>query len=149
MHATFFCYIILFTLILGYIILSHVKSFNLISEMNNSNFTSASPLRWGIVSAGLICNDFVIAMSTLNSSEHVAAAIAARNIQDAEKFAKEHGIKKWYGSYKELFQDPDIGEIFSFSMRLECLKTHPLFIRILFAGLGMQHKSLEEAETYT
>lgn len=70
---------------------------------------SSRPLRWGIVSTGLICNDFVIAMSVLCRSKHVVAAVAARQLQDAEKFAKQHGIEKWYGSYAELFQDPDIG----------------------------------------
>ncbi|CAL8144675.1 unnamed protein product [Orchesella dallaii] len=69
-------------------------------------------LRWGIVSAGLISNDFVVAMTTLNPSEHVAAAVAARSVADAEKFAKEHDIPKFYGSYEELFQDPEIDVIY-------------------------------------
>lgn len=77
--------------------------------MKGKNSLGSNPLHWGIVSAGLISNDFVTAMSTLNSAEHVAAAVAARNLQDAERFAQDHKIKKWYGSYKELFQDPDIG----------------------------------------
>lgn len=68
-------------------------------------------LRWGIVGAGLISNEFAIAMSTLDPAEHVACAVAARDLQNAKRFANEHSIKKAYGSYKELFQDPDIGRI--------------------------------------
>lgn len=69
-----------------------------------------APLRWGIVTTGLISNDFVIAMTTLNPAEHVAHAVAARSLENAEKFAKEHNIQKWYGSYEELFKDPEIGK---------------------------------------
>ncbi|CAL8144825.1 unnamed protein product [Orchesella dallaii] len=76
-----------------------------------SDLTSR-PLRWGIVSAGLISNDFVVALGTLNPQEHTVAAVAARKLEDAEKFAKEHGIPKAYDSYQKLFDDPEVDVIY-------------------------------------
>lgn len=38
------------------------------------------------------------------------AAIASRNLERAKDFAKKHGIPTAYGSYKELANNPDIGE---------------------------------------
>ncbi len=37
--------------------------------------------------------------------------IAARSLERAKEFAKKHGIPKAYGSYEELAEDPDIGEL--------------------------------------
>ena len=52
--------------------------------------------KWGIVSAGMISHDFVNALSTLDKSEHVVVAVAARALDAAEKFAKKFGIPKAY-----------------------------------------------------
>lgn len=38
-------------------------------------------------------------------------AVAARDLQHAEEFAKKHNIPRAYGSYDELAKDPDIGEL--------------------------------------
>ena len=53
--------------------------------------TADRPLRWGIISAGKICHDFVNSLATLDKSEHEVVAVAARNINSAEAFAKKHG----------------------------------------------------------
>lgn len=37
------------------------------------------PLRWGILSAAKICNDFLAAMTTLPAGENLPVAIAARS----------------------------------------------------------------------
>lgn len=39
------------------------------------------------------------------------AVIASRSLERAKEFAKRHGIPKAYGSYEELANDPDIGEL--------------------------------------
>lgn len=39
-------------------------------------------------------------------------AVASRDLQHAEEFAKRHKVPRVYGSYQELAQDPDIGELF-------------------------------------
>ena len=35
--------------------------------------------------------------------------MAARELKDAEEFAKKHGIAKAYGSYEELTKDIELG----------------------------------------
>lgn len=64
------------------------------------------------MSAGLISHDWAVAVSTLPETEHKIVAVSARNIENADKFAKEHNIDRAYGSYLELCQDPEIGEFF-------------------------------------
>ncbi|XP_067624806.1 trans-1,2-dihydrobenzene-1,2-diol dehydrogenase-like isoform X2 [Eurosta solidaginis] len=59
-------------------------------------------LRWGIVSAGNISHDFAVALSTLPTTDHKLAAVAARQKERAEEFAKLHEIPNAFGSYKEL-----------------------------------------------
>ncbi|ODM95224.1 Trans-1,2-dihydrobenzene-1,2-diol dehydrogenase [Orchesella cincta] len=70
------------------------------------------PLRWGIISAGLISHDFVVALGTLNPQEHIAVAVGARRLEDAEKFAKLHGIPKAYDSYQKVFEDPEVDVVY-------------------------------------
>nr|KAF6268594.1 dihydrodiol dehydrogenase [Myotis myotis] len=65
-------------------------------------------LRWGIVSAGLICSDFTTVLRALPRSEHQVVAVAARDLSRAKEFARKHDIPKAYGSYEELAKDPDV-----------------------------------------
>lgn len=65
--------------------------------------------RWGIVSTGRISHDFVTAISSLPSHEHVVVAVAARDLLHAEEFAKKHNIQKAYSDYEQLAKDRDIG----------------------------------------
>lgn len=66
-------------------------------------------LKWGIVSAGKISNDFVAALKLASETEHQIVAVAARNKERAEEFAKKFHIPRAYGSYKELAEDKDVG----------------------------------------
>lgn len=66
--------------------------------------------RWGIASVGKISHDFATALSTLSDKEHKLVAVAARDLPRAKAFAELHDASKAYGSYKELAQDPDVGE---------------------------------------
>ncbi|KAM5236879.1 trans-1,2-dihydrobenzene-1,2-diol dehydrogenase [Ctenodactylus gundi] len=68
----------------------------------------AMPLRWGIVSAGLIASDFTTVLCSLPRSEHQVVAVAARDLGRAQEFARKHGIPKAYGSYEELARDPNV-----------------------------------------
>ncbi|XP_067001941.1 trans-1,2-dihydrobenzene-1,2-diol dehydrogenase [Anabrus simplex] len=68
--------------------------------------------RWGIASAGKISHDFVTALSTLPSEEHVVVAVAARQLERAQEFAKLHKISKAYGSYEELAKDNNIDVVY-------------------------------------
>ncbi|XP_055381797.1 trans-1,2-dihydrobenzene-1,2-diol dehydrogenase [Condylostylus longicornis] len=69
-------------------------------------------LCWGIAAAGRITHDFVTALNTLPNGNHKIIAIADPEIQRAIDFANKHQIKKHYGSYDELANDPNIGIIY-------------------------------------
>lgn len=65
-----------------------------------------NPLRWGILSAGLISHDFLAGFAHLPEEEHKVIAVAARNLENAEKLTKVHNVPK---SYEELVKDSEIG----------------------------------------
>jgi len=69
-------------------------------------------LRWGIMSAGKICSDFVISMTTLDPKEHQVVGVAARNLESAQDFAKRLNIPNAYSSYEELAKNPNIDVIY-------------------------------------
>lgn len=70
------------------------------------------PLRWGIVTAGKISNDFVNAFNTYpQRGDQEIAAVAARSQENAEKFAKLHGIKQVFESYQAMAVSKDIGKL--------------------------------------
>ncbi|KAG7467994.1 hypothetical protein MATL_G00138060 [Megalops atlanticus] len=68
--------------------------------------------KWGICTVGKISNDFTVALKTLPSEEHQVVAVAARDLQRAQDFAKKHGIPRAYGSYEELANDPDVDVVY-------------------------------------
>lgn len=45
------------------------------------------------------------------SVHYQIVAVAARDLQHAEDFAKRHNIPRAYGSYDELAKNPDVGEL--------------------------------------
>ncbi|KAM9208017.1 LOW QUALITY PROTEIN: trans-1,2-dihydrobenzene-1,2-diol dehydrogenase [Leptosomus discolor] len=69
------------------------------------------PTCWGIC-CGRISHDFVVALKTLPPEEHVAVAVAARELPRAEAFARCHGLPRAYGSYQELAEDPDVAVVY-------------------------------------
>ncbi len=71
-----------------------------------------SCLRWGIAGAGKISFDFCLALKTLDAKHHCIKAVAARSKERASEFADKLEIEKSYGSYDELFCDPEIDVIY-------------------------------------
>ncbi|XP_075224440.1 trans-1,2-dihydrobenzene-1,2-diol dehydrogenase-like [Lycorma delicatula] len=69
-------------------------------------------LKWGIVSAGKISNDFTCAMKNLPKDEHEVIAVAARDKARADNFAKIHNIPTAYGSYEEIAANPNIDVVY-------------------------------------
>ncbi|MGX7131178.1 MULTISPECIES: Gfo/Idh/MocA family protein [Enterococcus] len=67
-------------------------------------------IRYGIVSTARIVPRFVAGVK--ESREGEVAAIAARELERAEKMAKELEIPTAYGSYEELFQDSTIDIVY-------------------------------------
>ena len=69
-------------------------------------------VRWGIISTAKIGTEKVI--PGIQKSEHSeVVAIASRDLKRAEAAAKELGIAKAYGSYEELFADPEIDAVYN------------------------------------
>lgn len=67
-------------------------------------------LKWGVVGCGLISHDFLKAMNKGNRP-HKIVAVADDNVEQAENFKKRVDLNedvKAYGSFKELFEDPQV-----------------------------------------
>jgi predicted dehydrogenase len=69
-------------------------------------------IRWGIISTANIGVDKVIP-GMLNSRQIEVRAIASRSLPKAKRVAKKLGIPVAYGSYEELFDDPEIDAIYN------------------------------------
>ena len=65
---------------------------------------------WGIMGLGDIANAF--AEEALCGSQNPPYAVASRSLKKAQEFAARYGAKKAYGSYEELFEDPDVDMIY-------------------------------------
>lgn len=66
--------------------------------------------RWGILAPGKMAAKFTSGLKICDKAELYAAG--SRDVSRAEKFAREHGFKKYYGSYEELADDPDVDIIY-------------------------------------
>ncbi|XP_029937023.1 trans-1,2-dihydrobenzene-1,2-diol dehydrogenase-like [Myripristis murdjan] len=85
--------------------------------------------RWGICSAGKISHDFTVALRTLAPQDHEIVAVAARNLEHAQEFAKKHNIPRAYGSYEELAKDADIDVVYVGTIHPHHLSSGTLFMR--------------------
>ncbi|SDY84913.1 Predicted dehydrogenase [Amycolatopsis xylanica] len=67
-------------------------------------------LRWGLLAAGSIAEEFAAA---IRESEHgTLAAVAARSADRAAEFAARHEIPRSYGGYEALLADPDVDAVY-------------------------------------
>jgi predicted dehydrogenase len=70
------------------------------------------PVNWGIISTALIGTAKVI--PAMQKSKHCRIqAIASRDLALAQKWAKQLGIPKAYGSYEALLADPEIEAVYN------------------------------------
>ncbi len=69
-----------------------------------------SKARWGIVSTGYIANRFADSLKHVEGA--VIEAVASRSEDKARAFAEKYGIKKYYSSYEELSNNPDIDIVY-------------------------------------
>lgn len=63
-------------------------------------------LKMAIMGAGSIANKMAATITKMENIE--AYAIAARELDRAEDFAKKYGFTKAYGSYEEMLNDPEV-----------------------------------------
>jgi predicted dehydrogenase len=67
-------------------------------------------LRWGILGTGNIARQWT---GGLRSSARTAVhAVASRQVESAEVFARAHGIAAAYGSYEQLVRDPSLDAVY-------------------------------------
>ncbi|XP_041662352.1 trans-1,2-dihydrobenzene-1,2-diol dehydrogenase-like isoform X2 [Cheilinus undulatus] len=85
--------------------------------------------RWGICSAGKISHDFLVALRTLAPEDHEVVAVAARELQHAEEFARKHKIPVAYGSYEELAKDPNVDVVYVGTVHPHHLTSGKLFMK--------------------
>ncbi|WP_163516470.1 Gfo/Idh/MocA family protein [Gelidibacter japonicus] len=67
-------------------------------------------IRWGIIGLGKIANKFATDLQTVQHSE--LYAVASRQQEKANSFAKQHNATKAYGNYESLAADPNIDAIY-------------------------------------
>ena len=67
-------------------------------------------MRVGVVGSGWIAEKAAITLNGLSTCR--CYAIASRTKEKAEAFAKEWGVPKAYGSYAELYADPDVDLVY-------------------------------------
>lgn len=67
-------------------------------------------VRYGIISTAGIAPRFIKAASGTDNS--VFTTVASRDLARAQEFARNNGLEKAYGSYDELYDDPDIDAIY-------------------------------------
>lgn len=65
---------------------------------------------WAILGCGKIAKKFSEDLSLLPNANLYAAA--SRNLDNANRFAKEMGYEKAYGSYKEMVNDPNVDVVY-------------------------------------
>lgn len=69
-----------------------------------------TPVKIGIMAAGKIAGTMA---ETLRSMKWVTSyGVASRSLEKARQFAGKYGVKKAYGSYEELVQDPEVELIY-------------------------------------
>ncbi len=88
-----------------------------------------------------INNHWPAALQTDNSE---IVAISSRNLKTAEKFASKLGIKKAYGSYDELLNNPDIDAIIN---PLPISMHHEWTIKAAEAGKHIKEKVIYDKQT--
>jgi len=66
-------------------------------------------LNWGILGPGIVAKEFANAIIEVNG--HIAA-VGARSLEKAQRFANEYNINKVYGSYEDLLKDDELDIIY-------------------------------------
>jgi dihydrodiol dehydrogenase / D-xylose 1-dehydrogenase (NADP) len=67
-------------------------------------------LKWGIIGPGIIAKQLADAINGTVGSE--LYAVASRSLNRAKCFSEEYSVKKAYGSYEELVEDPAVEVVY-------------------------------------
>lgn len=70
-------------------------------------------INWAILAPGNIAASMATAMNGVKSDENINLyAVASRNLERAKEFAKKFNFEKAYGSYEELYNDPNVDAVY-------------------------------------
>ena len=69
-------------------------------------------MKFAILGCGFIATKMAEAVKAIESRGVEAYAVASRSLTKAEKFAKDYGFGRAYGSYEELAKDPAVDLIY-------------------------------------
>lgn len=89
------------------------------------------PLKWGFACAGKIAHDYLNAMTTLPDGHHEVVAIADPMVHQAKELAHRYNIPKYYASFLELAQDPNVEVV-----HVASLNPHHLEVSLLMLQHG-------------
>jgi len=70
----------------------------------------ARTLRWGVLGTGRIAGEFASDLALLGDQR--VEAVGSRSLETARAFAGAHAVPRFYGSYQELVNDPDIDIVY-------------------------------------
>lgn len=65
---------------------------------------------WAILGTGMIARSLAKALESSSTSRLLA--VGSRNAASAEKFGKEFGVSRCYGSYEEVLADPEVSIVY-------------------------------------
>ena len=65
-------------------------------------------LHWGVLGTGSIAAKVVEVGLQKAGPDHEVIAVGSRTLESAKQFAEKRGIKKYYGSYEEVINDPEV-----------------------------------------
>ena len=68
------------------------------------------PVRWGILATGKIARAFAADLALLPDA--TIAAVGARGLDSARRFAEQYGAAAAYGSYQQLVEDPAVDVVY-------------------------------------
>lgn len=70
-------------------------------------------INWAILAPGNIAASMATAMNGVKSDGNINLyAVASRNFERAKEFAKKFNFEKAYGSYEELYNDPNVDAVY-------------------------------------
>jgi D-xylose 1-dehydrogenase (NADP+, D-xylono-1,5-lactone-forming) len=71
----------------------------------------SGPVRWGLLSTARI-NEAILD-GAAESEDTEVVAVASRDRQRADGYAREHGLERGYGSYQALLDDPELDVVYN------------------------------------
>lgn len=69
-------------------------------------------MNWGIIATGTIAEKFARTVNAMSAEHQRVVAVGSRDLERAGEFAEKFGIERYYGSYEELANDPEVEAVY-------------------------------------